>query len=163
MSMREAIERFREMHEEYKTGAFKSREALAFYESERDEFVMAVLQAQQIGLRPGQAVRHALRIAGAVGLELTVGPRKESATTIDVGTGGFAAVLGSPYAPGIRCEFQLELLSGKVQGRARLAAAVRDAASQYRTSFAIESMPEEDRKRLDIAVIDAALVTMNRR
>jgi len=135
--MREAIQRFREPHEEYKTGAFKSPEALSFYESEHDEFVRTVLQAQQIGMASATTHR-----------------RRHSRLRGDV---------RQPVCPGIRCDFQLGILSGPVRGRARLVSAVRDAAAKYRTSFAIETISEEDRKRLDIAVVDAALVTMSQR
>ena len=147
--MREAIQRFRELHEEYKSGAFKSPAALTFYESERDDFVRAVLQAQQLTLRPGQAVRQALRVNGAVNVELVIGARRENATTIDVGSAGFAATVASPLAVAIRCDFELHVLAGPVRGRARVVACVRDASSVYRTSFAIENMGDDDRKRLE--------------
>jgi hypothetical protein len=163
MSLREAILRFHELHQEFKAGAFKSPEARAFYESERDDFVRALVQAQQLALRPGQSARQALRIGGAVSLELHIGPRHEETTTIDVGSAGFAALVSGPLAVRIVCDFMLGFPSGPVHGRARVVACARDGVGAYRTSFAIEGIAPEDRERLDVAVIDAALVVFPRR
>jgi hypothetical protein len=156
MSIREAIARFRELHDEFKGGAFKSPEARAFYESERDDFLRALLQGQQLAVRPGQSPRQLLRVAAAVNVVLQLGPRREEGTTLDIGSGGFAAVLRSPLAARIVCDFELALPQA-VRGRARVAASVRDAGSNYRTSFAVESMPDDDRSRLETIVVDIAL------
>jgi hypothetical protein len=164
MSIREAIARFRELHDEFKGGAFKSPEARAFYESERDDFLRALLQGQQLAVRPGQSPRQLLRVAAAVNVVLQLGPRREEGTTMDIGSGGFAAVLRSPLAARIVCDFELALPGEPVRGRARVvAASVRDAQSNYRTSFAVESLPDDDRSRLDTAVVDIALAAAPKR
>jgi hypothetical protein len=163
MSIREAMRRFRELHEEFKGGAFKSPEARTFYETERDEFLRAFLQAQQLALRPGLSPRQALRVASAVSLALQFGPRSESATTLDLATAGFAAVVSSPLALRLACDFQLGIPGEPVRGRARVVSCTRDGTGAYRTSFAIETMSNEDRARLEVAVIDVALGAVPKR
>jgi len=163
MSMREAILRFRELHQEFKAGAFKSPAAMTFYESERDDFLRALLQAQQLTLRPGQSPRQAIRVGTALGLTLDIGPRRETTTTLDLGSAGFAAMLGGPLAPRIACEFELSLPTGALTGRARVVASTRDAAAAYRTSFAIDGVSDEGRARLEVTVIDTALEAFSKR
>jgi hypothetical protein len=160
MTIREAIRRFRELHDEFKGGAFKSPEARAFYESERDEFLRALLQGQQLAMRPGQSPRQALRVSAAVSLELQIGPRRESTKTLDLASAGFAAVVSGPLAIRIACDFELGLAPAPVKGRARVVACVRDGTGAYRTSFAIDTMPVDDRTRLEVAVIDVALAAL---
>jgi hypothetical protein len=157
MSIREAIRRFRELHEEHKGGAFKSPEALKFYEGERDDFLRAYLEAQQLAMRPGQSPRQALRVSATVNLELQIGPRQESAKTVDLATQGFAAIVPGPLAVRIVCDFVLDLAPQPVRGKARVVACTRDGSGAYRTSFAIETMSTEDRARLETLVIDTAL------
>jgi hypothetical protein len=156
MSIREAMYRFRELHLEFKSGAFKSAEAQKFYLSEREEFLRAILQAQQLTLRPGLSPRQAVRVAATVPLVLQIGERRETGTTVDLAVAGFAATIPAPLALRIACDFEL---SGDqpLRGRARVVAAQREAAGAYRTSFSIETMPDADRTRLEIAVIDVAL------
>ncbi|HEY3822724.1 MAG TPA: PilZ domain-containing protein [Polyangiaceae bacterium] len=157
MSIREAIHRFRELHEEYKSGAFKSPDALRFYETERDDFLRAYLEAQRLVMRPGQSPRQALRVSAAVNLELQFGPRQESAKTVDLATAGFAAIVATPIAMRIVCDFVLGIAPQPVRGKARVVACTRDGSGAYRTSFSIETMSNEDRARLEILVIDTAL------
>ena len=83
MSIREAFYRFRELHEEYKAGAFKSPEALKYYESERDAFMQALVLAQQLTLRPGQSARQTIRITREMRLVLVIGPRREGTLTVE--------------------------------------------------------------------------------
>jgi len=156
MSIRAAMVRFEQLHKEFKTGAFKSPEARKFYESERDDFMRALLQVQQLAMRPGQSPRQALRVAASVPLTLHIGPRVETGTTADLASAGFCAILAVPLAVRILCDFEL---SGDqpLKGSARVVASTREGAGTYRTSFAIETMPDADRTRLEVAVIDVAL------
>jgi hypothetical protein len=163
MSIREAISRFRELHEEFKGGAFKSVEARAFYETERDDFLRALLQGQHLAMRPGQSPRQALRVTATMPLELDIGPRHESTKTLDLASAGFAGLVSGPLAMRIVCDFALGLAPTPVKGRARVVANVRDGSGAYRTSFAIETMSNEDRTRLEVAVIDVALDSLPKR
>jgi len=162
MSIREAMSRFRELHQEFKSGAFKSPESRAFYETERDEFLRALLQAQQLTMRPGQSPRQAVRVAAAVPLVLQIGPRRETGTTTDLASAGFAAIIPCPLALRIPCDFELAG-DEPLRGQARVVASAREGAGTYRTSFAIETMPAADRTRLEVAVIDLALAAIPKR
>jgi hypothetical protein len=161
MSIREAIVRFKELHEDFKKGEFKSPEARKFYESEREEFARALVQAQQLAIRPGQAARQALRVAREERLVVILGARREGTLTLDVGSGGFAALVG-PLAISITCNFELFSDPDTVRGRARVVACTRLPDGTYRTSFAVDSMPPEEKARLETWVIDAALAGVAR-
>jgi hypothetical protein len=157
MSIREAIDRFRELHQEFKGGTFKSPEARAFYETERNEFMSALVRAQQLTLRQNQSPRQVLRIAALEKLTLQVGARQERTITIDIGAAGFAAQIG-PLAPRIVCDFELSIGPDPVKGRARVVASAREG-TEFRTSFAIDTMADDHRTRLEVYVIDAVLRT----
>jgi len=157
------MRRFRELHEEFKSGAFKSPEARAFYESEREDFLRALLQGQQVAVRPGQSPRQAVRVAATVPVVLLIGPRREDATTVDLASAGFAAIVKSPLALRIPCDFELGSPTDLVKGRARVVACARDGTGAYRTSFSIETMSDADRTRLEVAVIDVALAAIPKR
>jgi hypothetical protein len=161
MSIREAMVRFEQLHKDFKAGAFKSPESRKFYESERDDFLRALLQAQQLAMRPGQSPRQALRVAATVPLTLHIGPRVETGTTADLASAGFCAIIGVPLALRILCDFELAG-DEPLKGRARVVASTREGAGTYRTSFAIETMPDADRTRLEVAVVDVALAAIPR-
>jgi hypothetical protein len=158
MFIREALARFYDMHQQHKAGTLASAEAVALYESEREAFTRAFVQAQQLGLRPGQSARQALRVARAERLTLQIGPRREATFTLDIGVGGFSALVG-PLAARIVCDFELGSPPELARGRARVVASVVQPDGA-RTSFAVDTMSEEDRKRLEIWVIDAALQSL---
>ena len=104
MFIREALARFYDLHEKYKAGTLASAEAVAIDESEREAFTQAFVLAQQLALRPGQSARQSLRVARAERLALHIGARHETTVTLDIGVGGFAALVG-PLAVRIVCDF----------------------------------------------------------
>jgi hypothetical protein len=161
MSIRAAILRFRDLHEAFKAGKLASKDDLARYESERDEFMRALLSAQQLTLRAGQSPRQALRVNRAERLVLMIGPRREGTLTVDLGVGGFAAQVG-PLAARIVCDFELGTPPDVLRGRARVVASMGQPDGSCRTSFTIESMSNDDRKRLEVFVVDAALAAQPR-
>lgn len=156
MSLRAAILRFRELHDRYKAGALASPDDLKRYESDREDFMRAVVQAQQLTLRAGQSPRQTLRVTRGERLVLTIGVRREGTITLDLGVAGFAALVG-PLAARIVCDFELGSPPDVMRGRARVVASQRLPDGSVRTSFVIESMSDADKKRLEIAVVDAAL------
>lgn len=162
MFIREAINRFRTLHEEYKSGRLQSREALASYTAERESFMAAFVGAQQMALRPGQSPRQSLRVARTERLVLSIGQRVETTFTLDVGIAGFAALVG-PLAVRIACDFEMGTAPEVARGRARVVASTPLPDGTVRTSFAIDMMPDGDRARLEIWVIDAALLALTRR
>jgi hypothetical protein len=161
MSIRLALLRFRELHDEYKAGVFKSPEALKFYETERDAFLTAMLEAQQLTLKPGQAARATVRVNREERLVIQLGPRREGCLTIDIGMGGFAALVG-PFAAHMYCEFELGTPPDAIKGRARTVMSARQPNGEYRTSFQIMQLTDDDRRRLEILVVDTALASLKR-
>jgi hypothetical protein len=159
MLIREALARFYDMHQRYKTGTLGSPEAVAAYEAEREAFTRAFVGAQQLALRAGQSARQSLRVARAERLVLAIGARRETTVTADVGVGGFSALVG-PLAVRIVCDFELGSPPDVVRGRARVVASAAQPGGGSRTSFAIDAMAEDDKRRLEIAVIDAALISL---
>jgi hypothetical protein len=159
MFIREALARFYDLHQQYKAGTFKTSGGAALYESEREAFTRAFVQAQQLAMRPGQSARQALRVARAERLALQIGPRRESTVTLDVGVGGFSALVG-PLAVRIVCDFELGSAPDAVGGRARVVASAPQPDGGVRTSFAIDAMSEPDKRKLEILVIDSALKSL---
>lgn len=159
MFIREALARFYDLHQQYKAGTFKTPGGAALYESEREAFTRAFVQAQQLAMRPGQSARQALRVARAERLALRIGPRQENTVTLEVGTGGFSALVG-PLAVRIVCEFELGVAPDVVTGRARVVASTPQPDGGVRTSFAIDVLSEPDKKKLEIWVLDAALQSL---
>lgn len=161
MSIRLALLRFRELHDEYKAGAYKSAEALKFYETERDAFLTAMLEAQQLTLKPGQAVRQTVRVNREERLVVVLGPRREGTLTIDIGMGGFAALVG-PFAAHMYCDFELGTPPDTIKGRARTVMSAKQPSGEYRTSFQIMQMSPDDKRKLETLVVDAALASIKR-
>lgn len=159
MSIRLAIARFRDLHAQFKSGALKSPEALKLYETERDAFITATLQAQQLTLRAGQSPRQTIRVNREERLVVVFGPRREGSLTLDIGMGGFAALMG-PFALHIVGDFELGVPPDSIKGRARVVTSAKLPNGSYRTSFQIMSISDADKQRLEMLVIDAALAAI---
>jgi hypothetical protein len=112
-------------------------------------------------LRAGQSPRQALRVNRSERLVLMIGPRREGTLTVDLGVGGFAALVG-PLAARIVCDFELGSPPDVLRGRARVVASMSQPDGSCRTSFTIETMSNDDRKRLEVFVVDAALAAQPR-
>jgi hypothetical protein len=160
MSIRDAFRRFRELHEKYKAGKLDD-ESRARYEADREELARTLLQGQQLAMRPGQSPRQVLRVTRSEKLVITLGPRREGTLTLDIGAGGFSAIIG-PLAARIVCEFELYIDGEPMRGRARVVAGTKAPDGSPRTSFAIEQLSDADKKRLETAVFDTALATLPR-
>jgi hypothetical protein len=150
---------FREMHERARQGALAGAER-DLYLAAREELARALLAAQRVQVRPGQSPRAALRVSRALQADLELPGGKVRATTIDLSSGGFGALLAPPPAAGERVQFALRLPGGaRVAGSARVAGVVQGAGSS-RVSFAFEQVPAEDRERLELLVFDTVLEQM---
>src|SRR6266852_182725 len=102
---------FRALHDDARKGRLDSR-GMARYEQERESLAKALLVAQRLLVKPGQTARQSLREARALPVELVLGARQEAVTTLDLGLGGFAALLAKPPRVRERVEFTLTLLTG---------------------------------------------------
>ena len=86
---------FRALHEEARTGKL-DRQRREKYDQESESLVRALLVAQRLSVKPGQTARQSLRVARELPVELTLGGQAQKVKTIDLGLGGFAAMLGKP-------------------------------------------------------------------
>lgn len=111
----------------------------------------------------GRTLRAALRIAQLIKVELDLGgPAPERTSTMDLASGGFAALLPSSQPLGRVVGFTLHVpaFSGAgtqpIAGKAKVASA-RSQGSLHRVSFAFEALTPENQETLDIAIIDYVL------
>lgn len=159
-SLAEWVVAFRVLHEDARKGKLDKGE-MARYEQQRESLAKALLVAQRLLVKPGQTARQSLREALALPVELVLGARREAVTTLDLGLGGFAALLAKPPRVLERVEFTLTLLTGggTVGGRARVVN-VQRKGKPYRVAFAFEDLSAEDTWRVSFEVFDAALASM---
>ena len=80
---------FRTLHEKAKQGGLGGEDADA-YRAGCDELARALMAAQRLGARPGEAPRHALRVARALQVDLESPVSKVRAMTVDLGSAGMS-------------------------------------------------------------------------
>jgi hypothetical protein len=155
------IRRFRELHEKAKSGAIAPAER-SEYEQSRSELGRLVLVAQQMG-HDGHTQRSALRVAHLVKVEIDLGgPAPERTSTMDLASGGFAALLSSSQPIGRSVKFTLRLpaFSGSgthpVTGTAMVASS-RPQGGGHRVSFSFDTLARDDRELLEMSIIDIVL------
>ena len=161
MSTLAFIARFRELHERAKAGSLPAQDR-AEYQRARHELGRLLLVAQQMS-HNGKTLRAALRIAQLIKTELDLGgPVPERTSTMDLASGGFAALLPASQRVGRVVGFTLHVpaFSGAgtqpISGKAKVASS-RSQGSLHRVSFSFEPLPPESQEILDIAIIDYVL------
>ncbi|MDB4933672.1 MAG: type pilus assembly PilZ [Labilithrix sp.] len=161
MSTLAFITRFRELHEKAKGGTL-SPQLRPEYEQARRELGRLLLIAQQMS-HNGKTLRSALRIAQLVKVEIDLGgPSPERTSTMDLASGGFAALLPASQPTGRVVGFTLHVpaLSGggtqPIKGKGKVASS-RQQGTLHRVSFSFEGMAAADREVLEMAIIDYVL------
>ncbi len=160
MSTFSFITRFRELHEKAKGGILPPK-LRPEYEQSRRELGRLMLVAQQMN-HGGQTLRSALRIAQLIKVELDLGGSSlDKTSTMDLSSGGFAALLPAGQAIGRTVPFTLHLPalsagSQPLKGVAKVASS-RLQGGLHRVSFSFEKMPPADQEQLDIVIIDFVL------
>lgn len=161
MSALAFINRFRELHEKAKAGSLAPN-LRGEYEQLRRELGRIMIVAQQMN-RGGQTLRANLRIAQLIKVELDLGgPVPEKTSTMDLASGGFAAVLPASQPVGKLVGFLLQVpgfTAGTPQplrGTAKVAS-TRVQGSLHRVSFAFETLSAADQEHLDMVIIDFVL------
>jgi hypothetical protein len=151
---------FRALHEQARKGKLEPQ-AMARYEQDREVLAKALLIAQRLSVKPGKTARQTLRVSLALPVELELGAHREQATTLDLGLGGFAALMAKPLGVLERLGFILTLrrAGGSVSGRVRVVS-VQRKGRPYRVAFAFEDLSPADVRRLSFEVFDAALATI---
>jgi hypothetical protein len=159
-SLADWVTDFRALHEEARRGKLGAKD-LARYYQDREVLAKALLIAQRLSIKPGKTPRQTLRVALSLPVEVVGGSRHEQATTLDLGVGGFAALLPKPMSVLERYGFVLTLKNagGTVSGRARVVNLQRKGRP-YRIAFAFEDLEHADSERISLEVFDAALATI---
>lgn len=156
MSVSDWIRQFRALHAEALKGTLDAEELKA-YQGACDEFARALMGARKQAAKPGQSPRHALRVAKAVQVELESSVTQVKTTTIELGVGGFLAIL--PKAPKVGDSFQckLKLPGGDPLETALSVSEVKLQPGSVRVSFDFCKLSDETKGRIEKIVIDAAL------
>ena len=159
-SLADWIVNFRALHDDARRGKLDAQ-AMARYAMDREVLAKALLIAQRLSVKPGTNPRQTLRVAAQLPVELVAGDKKEKATTLDLGLGGFAALMPKPLSVLERFGFVLTLkqAGGAVSGRARVVN-VQRKGKPYRVAFAFEELSPGDIDRVGLEVFDAALATI---
>ena len=155
------IDRLRELHEKAKRGTLQPGERPE-YESARRELGRLLLVAQHLN-HGGKTLRSQFRIARVIKIEIDLGGESpEKTTTIDLASGGFAALLphGQPVGRGVRFKMQLPGFGGggarTIEGSAKVASS-RPQGSLHRVSFAFAVLDAKDRDHLETVIVDEVL------
>lgn len=159
MSPAAFIERFRALHERAKSGRLTPDER-AEYASSRASLTRMLAVAQQLG-HPGEPLRGDLRMAKLLKLDLHPdGASPLRLSTIDLASGGFAALMpmGLPLGRGARFTLHLPAVAGAgpISGRCTTVSS-RAQGGAFRVSFRIDELTPSAQEQLDVALIDAVL------
>jgi len=144
-----AASRVRQLAEDELDECERLRRALA------DGYVLA----QKLTLRPGQWQRRSRRVAYMLKVTVSGPGFGHKTATMNLSSGGFAALLPDEPASKSRADFALHTRRGSLQGKARIVSAMRRDGS-WLTSFAIEEMNDGARKALEDIVLEQVLATL---
>jgi hypothetical protein len=155
MSLADWLRVFRSLHERAKKGELTGRDA-EDYRAGCDELARALLAAQKISLRPGEAPRHVLRVARALQVTLDTKISHSRATTVEVSVAGFSVLLGKappnePQTATLRLPGAEPLVVDVVPGEQK------QQPGTVRVAFLFQKLPDAARARLELLVIDTAL------
>lgn len=161
MSTLAFIARFRELHEKAKSGSLGAQDRPEYVQSRR-ELGRLLLVAQHMN-HNGKTLRSALRIAQLIKVELDVGgSTPERTSTMDLASGGFAALLPASQPMGRVVGFTLHVpaFAGSgtqaISGKAKVAS-TRSQGSLHRVSFSFDALTPANQELLDMAIIDYVL------
>jgi hypothetical protein len=159
MGLRDWLDEFERLHARARACAL-SGEELRRYEDSREELVRVVLSAQRLSLKAGQIPRERLRVQVKLEVRLKLRGWGLVASTLDVSSGGFAALLSYASSAGERGDATLLLPRGvRVETRASVGAVTRSGAA-FRTSFIFEGLSTEARTALELLVFDIVLAEL---
>jgi hypothetical protein len=156
MGLADWLRLFRSLHEKAMKGTLSPEDAAA-YRTGCDELARALIGAQRLTLRPGEVPRHTLRVARALQVDLETPISHVRAMTIDIGVGGFASILAKAPPAGEEQTCTIRIPGGAPLVTTVLPADVKPQPGSVRVSFTFRRLPEPDRARLEMLVIDTAL------
>jgi hypothetical protein len=156
MSLADWLKGFRELHDQARRNALSGRE-LTGYHAARDELARALLAAQHVALQPKQRPRRALRVSRALQADLDFHDGRARAMTLEVGAGGFAALLARPPRVDDELKASLRLPGGEPLRADARCVDVKVQPGNARACFHFVALGEDDAERLEMFVFDAVL------
>ena len=156
MTDSELLQELRALHEKNRTSRLHPGD-LARYRAAVDRFLASVLEGQNAAVRSGHKPRAAVRVPRTVAVELSWAGGSARSVTLDLGMGGFSAVLGEPPPADQPLSVGLRIRRGdRIQCGVRVAS-VRHRRGSARVSFAFAELSETDALRLKMYVVDELL------
>jgi hypothetical protein len=145
--------RLRELHAKAKAGTIDAQERTE-YERSRGEVMRAAFAAQGAG-RSGPQRRENIRVALVLKVEIVFAESGvQNATTMDVSTEGFSALLAFAAGTGASARFSIRVPAmDPVVGTCRIAGVTKHGALQ-RVSFLFDTVDDAARERLSVAMFD---------
>jgi hypothetical protein len=155
------ISRFAELHQRGKKAPLSTEEHRD-YELLKERFASALCVAQQIMIKPGQYARQTFRMAVLHKVQLTIDGAPQSTVTVDIGPGGFSALL--PRAPVQKTGVAFQIALPRVEPVAGTADVVgaQITSGSCRASFKFVSWQPGHQVRLEEALFDAVLARFKR-
>jgi PilZ domain len=156
MTTAEWLHEFRRLHEKARQRGLTPGES-ADYFAAREAVLSAVTAAQNAELRLELRTRRVMRVGRALQVDVEAPGWSESAVTLDIGAGGFAALLGTPPPPDqpIRASVRLGT-ERRVIATARVVD-VRRRRGSARVSFAFLDLDAAARSELEGYLLDDVL------
>jgi c-di-GMP-binding flagellar brake protein YcgR len=156
MGLAESLEEFRDLHGRARAGALGLPDQ-ASYRAARDKLAHLVLRAQHLSLLPGQRQRRVLRIARALQAEIEFDDGTVRAVTLQLSSGGFAALLANAPHVGEDVKVALRIPGGQPLHATARVVAVKEYLGSANTSFRFEPLASSDVERLESFVFDALM------
>ena len=156
MGLADWLRVFRTLHDHAKKGELAGSDA-DDYRAGCDELARALIAAQRITLKPGEAPRHALRVARALQVNLETPISSIRAMTIDVWVGGFSVLLAKPPPPGEEQTATVRVPGGEPIVTTVIPSEVKQQPGTVRVAFTFKKLPDAEKQRLELLVMDTAL------
>ena len=151
----ESLQEFRDLHREAKAGTLGPPQ-LENYRAVRANLARLLLTGQHIGLLAGQRPRRSLRGARSLLVELEFSDGIVRAMTLQLSSGGFAALLASAPQVGEEVKVSLRLPGGQLEANARVVS-VKQHLGSTSTSFQFVGLPQPEVERLEMLIFDVLL------
>lgn len=151
------IAKLRELHANAKAGTLTAPERTQYLQLRGELFRVALAaQAATSRAEPG---RGGMRAALMLKVELVFPERGlESATTVDVSSQGFGALLAFAPGVGVLAKVTMKVTgTGPITGNGRVVGVAKQGALQ-RVSFVFEGLDATARDRLEMAMLDYMLL-----
>jgi hypothetical protein len=156
MDFAEWLREFRALHDRARRGDL-SGEDRATYLAGCDELARALVAVQRLPVSPGSTPRLVLRIARALQVDLDTPLEHHRLTTLNIGVGGFSALLAKLPRPDEEMTCVVRLPWGeRVETTAKSVGSKPQGASTN-VSFTFGNLSDADRERLELFVFDSAL------